>query len=234
MSSNSSADRLSFESAVQALEKEVANVGTHMAIDANARNLYSRLIAEMAEDLRKQASSGRITWAQAAREANEARNGIMDIVRSRSTAVGRAFAQQLKSEGMSLNSLVARKTIEIYGPSAEFTALAPTKQNVVYAAIVKSAGKSNPQVTVRMQMLSRVGRRLLFVSLAISVYNVATAQDKVRAAGREITVTGAGIAGGIAGGALAGLACGPGAPVCSTIGAFVGGALVAFGVDSLW
>lgn len=234
MNSTNSSDRVSFESAIQALEKEVANVGAHMTIDANARNLYARLIAEMAEDLRKQASSGRISWAEAAKQANEARNGIMDIVRARSTAVGRAFAQQLKSEGMSLNSLVARKTIAVYGPNAEFTALVPAKQNIIYAEIVKSAGKSNPQVTMRMQMLSRVGRRLLFVSLALSVYNVATAQDKARAAGREITVTGAGIGGGIVGGALAGLACGPGAPVCSTIGAFVGGALVAFGVDSLW
>jgi hypothetical protein len=33
---------------------------------------------------------------------------------------------------------------------------------------------------------------------------------------------------------LAGLACGPGAPVCVTIGAFVGGAAAAFGVDLFW
>jgi hypothetical protein len=30
------------------------------------------------------------------------------------------------------------------------------------------------------------------------------------------------------------LACGPGAPVCVTVGAFVGGALAAFGVSLLW
>lgn len=50
---------------------------------------------------------------------------------------------------------------------------------------------------------------------------------------KEIVITGAGI-GGIAGGALAGLACGPGAPVCVTVGAFVGGALAAFGVSITW
>lgn len=47
---------------------------------------------------------------------------------------------------------------------------------------------------------------------------------------KEVAVTGAGIAGG----ALAGLACGPGAPVCVAIGAFVGGALAAFGTDYFW
>ena len=63
---------------------------------------------------------------------------------------------------------------------------------------------------------------------------MATADDKVDATKRELTVTGAGIGGGIAGGALAGLACGPGAPVCVVVGAFVGGALAAFGVDYFW
>lgn len=37
-----------------------------------------------------------------------------------------------------------------------------------------------------------------------------------------------GIAGGAAGGAAAGLLCGPGAPLCSGIGIFVGGAVGAF------
>ena len=36
---------------------------------------------------------------------------------------------------------------------------------------------------------------------------------------------------GALGGAAAGLVCGPGAPVCVTIGVFVGGALGAFGID---
>ena len=85
-----------------------------------------------------------------------------------------------------------------------------------------------------MKKLSSAGRSLVFLSIAISVYTVATADNKFDAAGKEIVITGAGIAGGIAGGALAGLACGPGAPVCVTVGAFVGGALAAFGVSITW
>jgi hypothetical protein len=85
-----------------------------------------------------------------------------------------------------------------------------------------------------MRNLSRAGRGLLVVSIAISVYSVANAEDKASAVRRELAVTGAGIGGGIAGGAVAGLACGPGAPVCVTVGAFVGGALAAFGVDFFW
>lgn len=68
----------------------------------------------------------------------------------------------------------------------------------------------------------------------MSVYAIATAEDRASAARRELAVTGAGFGGGIAGGALAGLGCGPGAPVCVTIGAFVGGAVAALGVDFMW
>ncbi len=55
--------------------------------------------------------------------------------------------------------------------------------------------------------------------------------DKLSASRREVVSTGAGVAGSVAAGALAGLACGPGAPVCVTIGAFVGGALAAYGAS---
>jgi hypothetical protein len=81
---------------------------------------------------------------------------------------------------------------------------------------------------------SKAGRGLLVLSLAISVYTIATSDHPLASAEREVTVTGAGILGGMGGGALAGLACGPGAPVCVTIGAFVGGFAAAFGVDFFW
>jgi hypothetical protein len=224
-------DRAAFDSAVRAMEADVANIAVHLSIDGEARLAYSMQIRAMADEIRARASSGKITWAQAAEEANGVRNSVMEIVRARSTPVGRAMAEALKREGRTLNELIARKTLQLHGPNAVFERLTVAQQNAVYAEIVKAAGKSNPQVTSSMRMASRAGRTLIVISIAVSVYNVAQADDKVAAAGREVAVTGAGIAGGMAGGALAGLACGPGAPVCVTIGAFVGGALAAFGVD---
>jgi len=227
-------DRAAFDSAIRALEAEIANVGTHLAIDGAARQAYASQIKAMADDLRLQASSGKITWKLAAEQANEARNAIMDVIRGRSTAVGRAMAEQLKRQGKTLNELIARKTMQLFGANADFNRLLPAQQNMVYAEIVKSAGKSNPNVTAAMRKLTRAGRGLLVLSLALSVYTIANADDKVGAAKREVAVTGAGIGGGIAGGALAGLVCGPGAPVCVAVGAFAGGALAAFGVDFFW
>ncbi|MCP1676825.1 hypothetical protein J2T57_003998 [Natronocella acetinitrilica] len=58
-----------------------------------------------------------------------------------------------------------------------------------------------------------------------------TADDRAEAAAKEATITGAG---GLDGGALAGLACGPGAPVCVAAGAFAGGAAAAFGASAAW
>jgi predicted lipid-binding transport protein (Tim44 family) len=73
---------------------------------------------------------------------------------------------------------------------------------------------------------------LWILSISLSVYNVATAQDKTTAALHEARDLGVGLAGGMAGGAIAGLMCGPGAPVCVTVGVFVGGALAVLGVQA--
>lgn len=227
-----------FEAEIAALgtfiQAQAANAGAHMVWDAAARDAYARQIRALADELRDAARSGRISWAEAAEQARTVRETTMELVRSRSSPVGRAAAQGLKPQSPSLNTLVAKKTVELFGAGSDFTRLSPAQQNQVYAAVVQSAGKANPRVTAAMQRLSRAGRGLIVLSLAISVYNVAVADDKLEAAGREVAVTGAGVLGGVAGGALAGLACGPGAPVCVTLGAFAGGALAAFGVDWLW
>ncbi|MCE2027918.1 hypothetical protein [Sessilibacter corallicola] len=227
-------ERRLFENAIQALEAEIANIGAHLVIDSSARQSYSRKIKAMANELRVQASSGRISWVDAANTANETRNAIMEITRRRSTPVGKALAHSIKQQGKTLNEIIAKKVIKVYGPKVSFHDLTAQQQNAIYAEVVKSAGKSNPKVSATMKKLSYAGRSLIFLSIALSVYTVATAENKVGAAGKEAALTGASIAGGIAGGAVAGLACGPGAPVCVTVGAFVGGALAAIGIGFAW
>ena len=231
---SSTGDRAVFESVIQSLEAQIASVGAHAAVEGESRRIYQRQIREFAEELRQQASSGKISWAEAAAKARDVREAVMSTRRGAGTAVGRAFAEQLKREGPTLNGLIARKVQELYGAAANFNRLTGPQQDAVYAAVVKAAGKSNVRVNAIMRTVGRAGRGLIVVSIGISIYEVATAEDKLSAAGRETAVTGAGILGGVGGGALAGLACGPGAPVCVTVGAFVGGAVAAFGVDWFW
>lgn len=139
------------------------------------------------------------------------------------------MAQKFKVTGYSLNELVARHASLNYGEDVIFKNLSSAKKDRVYASIVKSSGKSNAKISAALSRLSNVGRALIVISLGVSTYNIVTSTDKLSTTRRELLSTGAGIGGGIAGGALAGLACGPAAPLCVTMGAFVGGALAAFG-----
>jgi hypothetical protein len=223
-------DKKLFEHSIKALESQIANAGAHITIDSSTRLAYAREIRLMAKQLEAQALAGKITWGDAAKQAQETRNVIMEIFRRQSTPVGRAMAQKFKVTGYSLNELVARHASLNYGNNVVFNNLSSIKKDRVYASIVKSAGKSNPKISAALARFSHVGRALIVISLGISAYNIATSTDKLLTTKKEVLFTGAGIGGGIAGGALAGLACGPAAPVCVTMGAFVGGALAAFGV----
>ncbi|MCP1676413.1 hypothetical protein J2T57_003574 [Natronocella acetinitrilica] len=227
-------DRAAFDNAIRALEAQIANAGAHLALDSSTRAAYSRKVAELADELRGQAASGQITWRQAAEQATEARNLTMESMRWRSTPVGQAMAESLKSQGRTFNELIARKTQQLYGNNADFNRLTEAQRSAVYGEVVKSAGKSNPRIDAQMRNLSHAGRGLVGFSLALSAYTVMTAEDKGEAVRREAAITGGGVLGGLAGGAAAGLACGPGAPVCVGIGAFAGGAAAAFGVASFW
>lgn len=227
-------DEALFDSTIKSLEAQVSNVGAHIALDTRARFLYAQEIKRMSARLRNDAISRRITWAVAARQAQETRNLIMGIIRARSSPVGRAFAESMKQNGFSLNQLIALKTIKLHGEHAVFSRLSSTKQNVIYASIVASAGKSNAHVTRAMTSLRYAGRGVIFVAVALSAYNIATSSNKITAFQKELAMNSASIVGGIGGGALAGLACGPAAPICVTVGAFVGGALAAFGTGQIW
>jgi hypothetical protein len=188
----------------------------------------------MVRDLSQQVIDGRITWSEAAESASVARNTIMASMRIRSSPIGIAVAESIKAEGATLNELVARYTLKIFGVGSDFNKLAPADRDAVFGAIVKAAARDNPQASTLALRFSRVGRSLIYISLATSIYRVYESDDPVDTAKKEAVSAGSGVVGGMAGGALAGLACGPGAPVCVTIGVFVGGAIAALGVDYVW
>lgn len=85
-----------------------------------------------------------------------------------------------------------------------------------------------------MLRLAYAGRGLIVFSIAFAVYEVMNADDKISETGRQLAIGGSGITGAWAGGAVAGLMCGPGAPVCVVIGGFIGGALAAWKMGYLW
>ena len=110
MANEQNQNRELFENALRGIEADIANVGVHLTIDSHARQVYAKQIKAMTVELRSNAMAGRIPWSKAAAQAQETRNVIMQIIRTRSTPVGLSMAQQLKREGKTLNELIARKT----------------------------------------------------------------------------------------------------------------------------
>lgn len=223
-----------FEQALTVLKADVTAAAAMATNDGRVRTLYSATLDRFARDLREKAATNQITWKEAAHQAHEMRNTCMEVMRGRTSPIGRSFAREMKAKGLGLNDLLTKYTTTLYGDGAAFETLSNAQKERVYARIVERAGASKASVNRLMRMASRAGRGVIVLSVATSVYVVATSDDPARAAGQEVSVTAAGIGGGVIGGATAGLICGPGAPVCVTIGAFVGGTLAALGMDLLW
>ena len=217
------------ERSLDLLQKESFNFAYRFIHDPPLRLQYIRQSRFVSRTIMEEFKGGRLTAHEAARYAQSIRNEIMDAMRIKSTDLGRAWAEEEKLSGTTLQELEVKYAQKKY--SKPFTKLTETERNPVWLEIVKSSGRPQPEINKVVTRYAKAGKALVFLSVAVSVYNVATAENKGRQVIKEGTTTGVGILGGMAGGAIAGLACGPGAPVCVAVGVFVGGAIAAVGSD---
>jgi hypothetical protein len=215
--------------ALRVLDSEATSFGVRFINDGRLRKKYAEQIAEAAEEIKAKFRSGNLSAGEAAEEAQQMRNTIMEATRLKTSDIGRAVAEAEKGTGKTLEELLAKYANEKF--QRPFRALSKVEQDAVYGEIVAASGRASPKFMAKAARWGKAGKGLLILSLAIAVYNVATADDKLDAAGKEAAGMGGGFLGGAAAGAVAGLACGPGAPVCVTIFVFVGGALGALGAD---
>lgn len=216
-------------SSLELLRTESLNFGYRLINDGAVRAAYLRNTELVAKTLLQEVQAGRLSPANAAREANQIRNSIMEAARISSSDIGRASAEALKATGKTLPELEALYANQLFKQA--FKDLSEAEKNQVWLEIVAASGRPRPAVNLRAMRWSRLGKGLVLLAAAVAVYNVVTAEDPKRQAAKEVVSGGAGVLGGMAVGALAGLACGPGAPVCVGIGVFVGGVLAAFGAD---
>jgi hypothetical protein len=217
------------ESALALLKTEAVNFGYRFIQDGAVRRDYMARTEALVKTIKDEVRSGRLTYGEGAQEANKLRNAIMDAARLKSSDIGRATAEAAKLQGKTLAELqeyYAQKLLK-----RSFDSLSDAEKNRVWLEIIEASGRPRPAMNIKAQRLARVGRGFIVLSVGIAVYNVATAEDQSRQAVKEGATAGAGVLGGMGGGALAGLACGPGAPVCVAVGVFVGGALAALGAD---
>ncbi|MBV1869904.1 MAG: hypothetical protein KUG76_03270 [Gammaproteobacteria bacterium] len=211
------------------MESLAMNFSHRFINDGKVRTSYINQTRKLAQEYREMVSSGTITADEAAKQVQGIRNQILEAQRIRTSDVGKAVAIKLKKTGLTLQELTEKCAQNKFGTS--FVNLSAANQNKVYLEIIDSSGRPRPSMNAAASKYSKLGRGLVFVTIGVAVYNIAVAEDKVTATAREGVIIGGGFSGGAAGGAVAGLTCGLGAPVCVTIGVFVGGALGALGAD---
>lgn len=169
-----------------------------------------------------------LTPQAAAQQAQLMRNSIMNAMRGKTSDFGLAIARFMKKEGKTLQQLEIKYAQELF--KADFSLLNHEQKGEVWRKIVEKAGEPQVKASNSAKWLGRAGRGLFVLTVTISVYNIAMAEDKVRATANEATALGGGLAGAAVLG-TAGLACGPAAIVCVPLGIFVGGVAGAMGAD---
>lgn len=224
-----------FRSATKALrvmEAEAAQFGLRFINDSVARLNYTRLTARYAKYAQRAMEQGTISAREAAERASAMRNVILEAMRLKSSDLGRAIAEKQKPATKAFAWFCDKYAKELF--KKEFALLTEKEVFKVYLRIVERSGAPNTVFTAKALKYGKLGKLCIFATIGIAVFNIAVAEDKADAAKREgVSVLG-GIAMGAAGGAAAGLLCGPGAPVCVAVGAFVGGIAGAMGAEYLY
>jgi hypothetical protein len=221
----------SLREALRALKDEGTTFSVRFIQDWWVRQNYLAEIKRYSSDLEELASSGRMTYQQAAENANWLRNQILRSSRTASTDLGAAIAQFAKKEGRTLPDLLEKYAGEFFGEP--FAKLDGPKQSTVLIEIIRASGRDSEFWTAVSKNLGRLGGPIVALTAALSFYHVYTATDKVDATAREVAQLSAGFLLGTGLGA-AGTLCGPFAVICVPAGVFVGQAFGAWGIDKVY
>jgi hypothetical protein len=215
--------------ALRLVEFDAANFAQRFIQDSIVRANYISRAQQFSQELGQKVLAGELTAEQAFREAHAMRNSLLEASRLHSSDIGRAVAHAEKASGVTCEELLARYADRLF--KQPFRDLSAAQQDAVFMEIVRAAGTPNPRFNALAMRLGTVGRGLLVVSIAFAVYDIASSDRPGRETARQAVGLGVGFLGSVAGGAAAGLVCGPGAPVCVTIGVFAGGLAFAVGAD---
>jgi hypothetical protein len=217
------------QEALDSLRSEVLNFSRRFIQDSGVRADYVAQAEKVSREILEGVEKGELTPGEAAIQAHSMRNGLLDSARLKNSDIGRAVSEAEKASGLTIEELLAKYSQEIF--KKDFSALGAAEQDAVFLQVVRAAGRPNPRFTALATKLGTAGKGLLIISVSLAVYTVATSERPGREAARQGAGAGVGFLGSLAGGAIAGLACGPGAPICVGVGVFVGGLVFALGSD---
>ena len=152
----------------------------------------------------------------------------MNAARRQSSEIGLAYALSKKETGVTLEQAYVKYSNKLF--QQDFRLLDADKKNEVLKEIIKASGRSSRYDNRVAAALGSIGRTLMVATVLISGYNIVNAHNKIKQAAKEGSVLISASAGSMGGGAIAGLVCGPGALICSTVGVFLGA--IGFGIGS--
>lgn len=209
--------------------RTVQDVASQLASDSPIRAAYIQEASEYSKNIVAAFERGEITAGEAALLASSFRNAAMKDARTGLSPAGATLSKLLKEEGLTLPQLFERYAQSMY--KKEIRELTAVERSAICVKIAQRAGVTNAKVNLASRLMPKVGRAMVAVTIAIAVYEVATAEDKVGEAVKQ----GAGFVGFLAGAkvgaAIGALACGPGAPACAVIGGIAGGILGALAAE---
>jgi hypothetical protein len=112
------------------LQATALNFGRSFINDASVRENYVRKIKMMSEEILRDVKAGRATPEEGARFAQQLRNRILEEARTKSSPIGRAGAEKLKTGGKALEALIDEKTAKLF-PNKRFADLTKAQRRVV-------------------------------------------------------------------------------------------------------
>lgn len=200
--------------------------------DPSARSEYTSKILAARDEIIQLVKDKKITPHEGAQAANEIRNQILVLARSKLTDFGLAVSKDMKASGPPISFFENKYATAEF--RRNFSELTQAEREVVWTKIIDAAGRSNPRVNTRVRWYGMAGRVLLVASLAFAVYNVSTAENKPRqAAKEEVTLAGGAAGGAAAGVAVVALVSNPAGWVVG-VAMFVGAAVTAAGSSNIF
>ncbi len=221
---------------------ESSTSGAGMVWGGQVRRLFEQKSEAFAIELRTGVLQGSITWRQAFEIARTVRDEVVTALMLAGTSLGQTISQALKKEGETLNEVIGKKTVELFGENKRFDLLSADQKDRVFGEIVEYSTKSGGKANHNLARLPKAGRPLAVLAVAVAIYHIATEDESVKAAekayktaskvNKEKTSKGDGAGGDQK--EIAGINCDVGAPACVGVGQFVGGTVSRFGTTDFW
>ena len=183
------------QSALSGLESAAFNFGVRFIPDSMVRAEYNRKAKMLSKEILDEVTSGKISVSEGAKRASEMRNVLMDALRGKTSEIARAYAIKQKVMGKSLPDLEQKYAKKLFGQS--FEKLSSSNKNKVWKEIVFSAGRPQVKANKLAKVFGVAGKSFIALTITISVYNIATADDVLKATAKESAVIGGGLLGSV-------------------------------------